>query len=121
MGAAVHWARGGKPDTQEPIDALRAFGATPEQLAEAQDYYEALDRDFGVWAENDTALEAFCALGTQWRMLAHMSGVVWTGIEYAAIPPVLRLMAVPRAAWRDTFGALQIMERAALAALNGKH
>ncbi len=39
-------------------------------------------------------------------------------LDYAAIPPVLRLMGIARAAWPDLFAAIQIMERAALAEIN---
>lgn len=50
------------------------------------------------------------SLLSQWRV--GMSGP--TGLDYSAIPTVLRLTCVPRAAWPDVFEDLRVMEDAAL-------
>ena len=62
------------------------------------------------------AVEVFAALGTQWRV-GGMGSVI--GLDYAAIPPVLRMLRVKPAAWPELFGDLRVMERAALAQMNG--
>lgn len=63
-----------------------------------------------VWPQNETAVTVFSALLTQWCM--GMAGPV--GLRYEAIPVVLRLLGVARAAWPDTFSALRVMEAEAL-------
>lgn len=40
------------------------------------------------------------------------------GLDYAAIPPTLRLMGVPRGEWQGLFEGLRIMERAAINEIN---
>lgn len=63
-----------------------------------------------VWPDNWLAVLVFAACGTQWRV--GPGGPV--GLDYSAIPVVMRLHAVPRADWRDTFDSLRVMEREAL-------
>lgn len=56
-------------------------------------------------------MEVFSALGTQWR-IHPMGGVI--GLDYGAVQPVLRLLGVPRSAWRELFEDLRVLERGAL-------
>lgn len=56
-------------------------------------------------------MNVFIAMGTQWRVGA--SGA--TGLDYAALPPVMRLTGVAPADRTDTFDALRILESEALA------
>lgn len=49
-------------------------------------------------------------MGTQWRM--GPGGPV--GLDYGAIPSVLRLMRVKREEWPDLFDDLRVIEREAL-------
>lgn len=67
-----------------------------------------------IWPDNLQAYEVFASLGTQWRI--GMAGP--TGMDYAAIPVTLRLMAVPRAEWPQLFADLRVMEGAALEAMS---
>jgi uncharacterized protein DUF1799 len=70
-----------------------------------------LDRSaFEVWAENLQAIETFIAMSTQWRV----GGAGAVGLDYGALPAVLRLRGVPRTAWTDLFEQLQIIESEAL-------
>ena len=55
----------------------------------------------------------FIALSTQWR--TGMSGA--TGLDYAAVPAVLRLCGVKRADEGTVFEGLRVMEDVALAAM----
>lgn len=92
---------GGRDDTDA---ALAAFGLVREG-----------ESDTGVWPEHEQAVSVFAALLTQWRM-APMGGVV--GLDYAAIPPALELMAIERADWPGLFEQLRVMENEAVKVMN---
>ncbi len=49
-------------------------------------------------------------MSTQWRV--GMSGP--TGLDYVALPQVMRLTGVPRKDWQDVFDGIRTMEDAAL-------
>jgi hypothetical protein len=70
------------------------------------------DQGFQVWPENWDTVEMFLRLQTQWRI--GMGGPI--GLDYSAVEWLLRLYEVKdqRALLED----LQIMEGAALAAMN---
>ena len=57
-------------------------------------------------------------MGTQWRR-AGMDGMA-TGLDYSALPAVLRIVGVPRSEWLHVFDDLRVMEDAALEILNKK-
>lgn len=78
-----------------------AFGLTLE---------EASGDPVDVWPDNLRAVNVFTAMSTQWR--AGMGGA--TGLDYAALPVVLRLMAVPRKAWPAILEDIRVLEAAAL-------
>lgn len=63
-----------------------------------------------VWPENLPAVNTFIAMSSQWRM--GPAGPI--GLDYAALPAVLRLTQVPRASWPDTFEGLRVMESEAM-------
>ncbi len=71
-----------------------------------------------MFPENWKALQVFLALATQWRMVgvSTMTTVrlIQTGIDYAAIVPVLRLLRVKPARHAALFRKLQAMEQAVL-------
>ena len=56
-------------------------------------------------------------MSTQWRTSA--SG--FTGMDYAALLPVLDLCRIPRRARTDVFADLRLMEAEFLTALSEKH
>ncbi|GGX52981.1 DUF1799 domain-containing protein [Undibacterium squillarum] len=64
--------------------------------------------------DNVETVGVFCALGTQWRVIAGMAGAVYQGLEYSAIPPVMEMLGVPVARRKGVFEGLRIMERAVL-------
>lgn len=82
---------------------LAALGLKPSDLGSA-----AFVQD--VFPENMLAVEVFQALDTQWR--AGFGGV--QGLDYGALPAVLRLMGVPRVSWKGLFSDLRAMEGAVL-------
>ena len=64
-----------------------------------------------MFPDNEAVVGVFIAMTTQWRI--GMSGP--TGLDYAALPAVLRLCAIPRAQHPDLFDDLRVMEAEALA------
>ena len=87
------------------------LGVSPDQLPPAASPDE---EDFEVWPENWSTVRLFLACGTQWRASATMAGFVWVGLDYTAVEVVARGRRLP-----VDFEALQTMESAALAVLNG--
>ena len=66
-----------------------------------------------VYPENWPALQLFSSLGTQWR--TGMSGA--TGLDYTAVIAVLQF-STAKGQQQERFEEIQIMERAALEAMN---
>ncbi len=69
-----------------------------------------------VWIENLPTVNVFIAMSTQWRI--GMSGP--TGLDYSALPAVLRLTGIARNQWTDVFDGLREMEEAALECIHEK-
>lgn len=103
MEAARAMVSGGP--SQEDLAMAAVFGFTPEDFAQ---------KPVDVWPDCLQAVQLFDAMATQWRM--GFSGPV--GLDYAAVPAVMRLTGVPAADRKDVFADLQIMEYAALQALS---
>lgn len=55
-------------------------------------------------------------MSTQWRV--GMAGA--TGLDYGALPEVLRMSGVPRSKWPEIFESIRVMEDAALEAMRKK-
>lgn len=71
---------------------------------------EASGDDVGVWPDNMPAVNVFISMSTQWRV--GMAGA--TGLDYNALPTVLRLGAIPRRGWPEIFESIRILEDAAM-------
>lgn len=71
---------------------------------------EATGPPVEVWETNWQSVLVFEAMGTQWR--SGFSGP--TGLDYGAVPAVLRFSSVPRAQWAQVFDDVRVMEGAAL-------
>lgn len=78
---------------------MAAFGLTASDIEAAE-----------VWPDNLPAVHVFVAMATQWR--TGMGGPV--GLDYAALPAVLRLTGAPRGTWPQTFEDIRVMEAEAL-------
>lgn len=76
---------------------------------------EASGPPIEIWPDNLATVNAFIAMSTQWRT-GGMSGLP-SGLDYAALPPVLRMTGIPRADWPDVFDGIRVMEDAALEVL----
>lgn len=66
-----------------------------------------------VWPENWPVVALFCRLGTQWN--AGHAGA--TGLRYEAVYPLLDRSYPDADEWDRALDDLQLMERAALAAM----
>lgn len=71
-----------------------------------------------VWEPNLDAVRLFAALGTQWRCVVLGGGMephrlIWLGIDYAAIAPVMALLGLSEP---TLFDDLRLMEDAAIGA-----
>ena len=99
-------------------EALEGEGAEPEFI-EAH-IEAAIERaTYEVHADNKQLVDAFLRLQTQWRVVVGGLGrPVYQGIDYGSIPAVLRMIGIPRRELDEAFGWLQVMEAAALPALN---
>lgn len=66
--------------------------------------------DILVWPANAQAVSVFCDMDTQWRI--GMAGR--TGLDYSALPVVMRLCGVPAAERASVFSDIRVMETEAL-------
>ena len=73
---------------------------------------EASGPPLEIWPDNAATVNAFIAMGTQWRT-GGMAGLP-SGLDYAALPAVLRLTGIKRAEWPEVFEGLRVMEDVAL-------
>lgn len=71
-----------------------------------------------LWPDVEQSVRVFIGMGTQWRR-GGMAGAL-TGLDYAALPVVLRIYAIPRALWADVFDDIRQMEVAVLDMANQK-
>ena len=113
MDAAKHWALGGKQDLTAQKEALKALGLEAD-LSEREE--ECVDLD--IWPENEAPLAALCAMQTQW-LRGGMDGVIY-GLNYSAIPPVMRYQRIPHCDQPEVFAALQVLELGVLSVINSK-
>jgi len=74
--------------------------------------------DFDIWPENEAPLAVLCAMQTQW-LRGGMDGVIY-GLNYSALPPVMRYQRIPHAEQPSVFAALQILELEVLSVINAK-
>lgn len=120
MDAARHWARGPVGDPEHVAEQLALAGAPLESVDAVRADEAAKDPPFDVHADNVEVVEAFAALGTQWRVVAGFGGAFWQGLDYAAIPATLDLMGVPAERRGEVFAGLRLMEAAALPLRNSR-
>ncbi|MFC5445480.1 DUF1799 domain-containing protein [Rhizobium halophytocola] len=69
---------------------------------------------FEIMSINWPSFSAFLACQTQWRVTSTMAGLLWIGLDYAALPIALTGTDITPALMVD----LQAMEGAALEILN---
>ena len=102
------------------IAAASAQYAKPLEIAEgftAEDYETD---DVEVWPENWPAFRLFCTVQTQWRHASGGTGAAATGLDYAALLAVMARMKLADEDHDALFDDVQVLERAALEAMNAK-
>ncbi|ABE50953.1 DUF1799 domain-containing protein [Methylobacillus flagellatus] len=73
---------------------------------------------FEVWPEHWETVEVFMATVSQWRVVAGLGSLTYLGLDYQALPAVLKLMGIKKKNHQRIFWGLQEMERAARPLLN---
>lgn len=76
----------------------------------------AKQEEVEVWPENWQTFEVFCLLRTQWR--TGFSGP--TGLDYAAVYPLIDKTTSDRDEWFQVLSDIQSMEFAALDAISNR-
>lgn len=95
-------------------------GAKPEEAAAfGLTLEEASGPPIEVWPDTWPSVQVFDALGSQW-FYAGMGGIP-TGIVYASVEPVLRVLKVPAEDWPLVFDDIRTMEAAALQEMHRQH
>lgn len=72
--------------------------------------------DVEVWPDNWDVVGLFTSLNTQWR--TGFGGA--TGLDYGALPAVLRMCGMKRDKWPELFQDLRVLEAEALATMREK-
>ncbi|WP_291810803.1 DUF1799 domain-containing protein [Limnobacter sp.] len=73
---------------------------------------------FEVWAENWEPVEIFLELGSQWRVIAGMGGVMHQGIDMPSLEALFRIRGVPQENQHPIFKDILKMQTAAADVLN---
>jgi hypothetical protein len=97
---------------------MEAMGAPPEVIEEAKRRAQPEEEIFWVYEENWESVLFFFALQTQWKV-GGMGGHI--GLDYAGVEAAIRVNEIPRNKRKALFADIQIMESAAMKALNKKH
>ena len=115
VAAAEHWVGGPERDL---VSELAAAGEPPEVIEAARQRASHQPQAHICWVlpVNWPAVQLLLALETQWDR-AGLAGVR-VGLKYDRIEPVLRARPDIDQPWPDLFHRLQILERAALAAMS---
>lgn len=92
-----------------------AFGFTLDK------FNAVFDEITDIWPCSFSAYIVFEAMGTQWRMgSAGMGGSMPCGLEYTALPVVMRLQGIPEEEQNEVFADIRVMEGEALQTMREK-
>jgi hypothetical protein len=103
---------------------MGASARSLEELRASIEREEGGDEPTGVWAEHWHAFAVFLGMGTQWRVRDGARGLLYDGLDYAALDPVLQEHAkLPRRLRQPLarlMPQLRTLEAAARTALNAQ-
>lgn len=88
-------------------------GLPAELLSEAENFKDGGDT---IFPDNLVAVSVFRDMSTQWR--TGPGGII--GFDYNVLPFIFRTRKIPRNDREDVFDCVQIMERAAVSAIQNK-
>lgn len=71
-----------------------------------------------LWPENLEAFEIFCALESQWRLVAGLGAVGYSGLIYSEATNLMCERGIARRRRLELLEDLRVMERAAMPILN---
>lgn len=117
------WAGGGLEIDEGLIEEMRSAGALPQiinafraSLIEGQ-----RQRSAEILPENWHAVRVFLSMASQWRVVARFDGLLYLGLDHAALQPSLEehCRIRHRQPLRRLMPQLRILERAARPLLNG--
>jgi hypothetical protein len=73
------------------LEDARAFGASAAQLEALRGSIERQrPPGVGIWPRHWHAWRVFVGMGSQWRTKDRQGGLLYEGLDYAALPVVLR-------------------------------
>lgn len=107
--------RVGKADDRSPNRVDSKLAADFARMGLKVEIEQQEDEAFEIMASNRDTFRAWLAVETQWRVAASMAGLIWIGLDYAAVDVVLTRFDFAN----DVFSYLQVMELEALTVLNG--
>ena len=93
------------PDKRE----LRQFGLTYDDVRS--------EYEIEVWPENESAVDVYMAMRTQWRV--SQAGVI--GLDYTPLPAVLKLVGIPKKERSEVFESIRLMEATELSEMRRKN
>lgn len=114
---------GAVPGGEEAVVDAMLWGLPEAEIASLIDVFGSGPvGDFaGVWPANRDTVDAFLVAASQWRTgIATMGGglaTLWVGLDYAGLAVALAAHGIELTGER--LAGIQVMERAARAALNG--
>jgi len=79
---------------------------------------EDFDAEFEVWPENHSIFLLFRRMERQWNFIAGLGGAVRVGLNMSALPVFTARMNLSDAEYEEMLDDLQLMESAALVAMN---
>ncbi len=97
---------------------MEMLGADPDQVRRDLQAQPRPDELIAVAPHLVPVMRLFSSLRSQWRTLAGPGGLVFTGIDYGAIEPVMRLLKLQVANTERLFEHLRVMEMEALRVMN---
>lgn len=91
MGAARAVVLGGPELDDSLLKQLQQHRAPPEVIATMRQRLEEARQEsvFEVWPEHWHAVQVLSLSRTQWRVAAGMGGLLYLGLDYSALQPVL--------------------------------
>lgn len=124
--AAARWlvlpadAAAGTPQDDEADAALRDMGVSEEQIAAGRTLragpVDGVEAAPVLWAWHADAARLFGAMRRQWRVVAGAAGLLYLGLDFAALGEVRRMLRLKPGP--ELMDQLRTMEAAGAAALN---
>jgi hypothetical protein len=101
---------------------MRKLGVPQDEVATAMRQPAPEEISIGIAQHLVEAVHVFSSLRSQWRTVSNgMAGVVFTGLDYTALEPTLRMLDLEPKSRPRLFEHLRTMEMEALRVMNARH